>query len=114
MPFLLKTSIVVHWKINQDNIIKKFCENKDKPEMQCHAQCFLQKELKKIEEPTHKASLPEAIKKMEISTFIYQKGYFKLNNNLITKLIFTTRQESIYFFDFIKKIFHPPNQNMFI
>ena len=114
MPFLLKTGILVRWKINQDSIIKMFCENKDKPEMQCHAQCFLQKELKKIEEPTRKASLPETIKKIEISAFIYQKSYFNLNNNLITVVIFTTHQESVYSFDFIKELFHPPQENMFI
>lgn len=41
--------IVVHFKLNQQNIEKEFCENKAKPELQCHGKCHLKKELEKSE-----------------------------------------------------------------
>ncbi len=45
-----------YFKSNQDEIAKKYCVNKDKPEMHCNGQCHLKKELQKtqwfdVEEP---------------------------------------------------------------
>lgn len=36
---------MLHFYINQDSIAEAHCENKDKPEMNCHGSCYLQKEL---------------------------------------------------------------------
>ncbi|WP_338839102.1 hypothetical protein [Flavobacterium ginsenosidimutans] len=41
--------IVVHFKLNQNAIEKEFCENKAKPELQCHGKCHLKKELQENE-----------------------------------------------------------------
>lgn len=37
--------IVMHFKLNQERIEKEFCENKNKPELQCHGLCHLKKQL---------------------------------------------------------------------
>ncbi len=37
--------IVMHFKLNQERIDKEFCENKNKPELQCHGLCHLKKQL---------------------------------------------------------------------
>lgn len=51
MLFLLvsfqQALIIVHFKLNQENIEKEFCINKTKPELQCHGKCHLKKELEK-------------------------------------------------------------------
>lgn len=39
--------IIVHFKLNQQNIEKEFCVNKAKPQLQCHGKCHLKKELEK-------------------------------------------------------------------
>ncbi|MFB9055797.1 hypothetical protein ACFFU9_03490 [Mariniflexile ostreae] len=47
--FLLTTSqqalVMVHFKLNQQSITQKFCVNKENPELQCHGNCHLKKEL---------------------------------------------------------------------
>ncbi|MDN3672660.1 hypothetical protein QWY99_06275 [Flavobacterium branchiarum] len=51
MLFLLvsfqQVLIIVHFKLNQENIEKEFCINKTKPELQCHGKCHLKNELEK-------------------------------------------------------------------
>ena len=42
---LLPTLKVIHFYSNQAEIEAKFCENIDKPELNCHGQCHLKKEL---------------------------------------------------------------------
>ena len=53
MLFLLvsfqQALIIVHFKLNQKEIEKEFCENKAKPKLQCHGKCHLKKELEKSE-----------------------------------------------------------------
>lgn len=41
--------IVMHFKLNQDAIEKKFCINKYQPELLCHGTCHLKKLLKETE-----------------------------------------------------------------
>ncbi len=53
MLFLLvafqQALIIVNFKLNQKEIEKEFCVNKDKPERQCHGKCHLKKELQKTD-----------------------------------------------------------------
>lgn len=53
MLFLLvafqQALIIVNFKLNQKEIEKEFCINKDKPERQCHGKCHLKKELQKTD-----------------------------------------------------------------
>ncbi len=53
--------VVVHFYANQAEIEKNFCINKDKPELNCHGQCHLnkvlqQKEDTKVEEKSTNSS----------------------------------------------------------
>ncbi|MBW6481866.1 MAG: hypothetical protein K0B10_02280 [Vicingaceae bacterium] len=45
----VKSIITFHYFINQSEIIKLFCINKDKPELKCNGKCHLAQELKKVE-----------------------------------------------------------------
>lgn len=42
--------VVVHFYANQAEIEKNFCINKDKPELNCHGQCHLNKVLQQNED----------------------------------------------------------------
>lgn len=52
--FLAKDIARLSWeiwfKINQAEIIAEKCENKDKPMMHCNGNCYLSKQLKKLEQ----------------------------------------------------------------
>ena len=42
--------LIVHFKFNQEVIEKKYCVNKDKPQLECHGKCQLKKQLTETEE----------------------------------------------------------------
>lgn len=42
--------LIVHFKLNQEVIEKKYCINKDKPQLECHGKCQLKKQLTETEE----------------------------------------------------------------
>jgi hypothetical protein len=68
---LQKVWLVVSFKLNQTHIAKTFCENKEKPILQCKGQCHLKKQLKKAEKEEQK--LPTSQKdKAEITLFFGQ------------------------------------------
>ncbi|XOV67626.1 MAG: hypothetical protein ACFHU9_00370 [Fluviicola sp.] len=71
----MKVFLVLDWKINQDRITEKYCENKDKPMMNCNGKCYLSKQLEKMEQQENKERgefpCPEkAIEKAEFISFI--------------------------------------------
>ena len=41
--------IMLHFKLNQEAIEARFCENKDKPALRCHGDCQLRKHLQKAD-----------------------------------------------------------------
>jgi len=70
---LLKQSlplyILAHFKANQTELEARFCENKAKPELECHGQCHLKKEVAKaIETPESKKQQ----KQIEIEVLVWQ------------------------------------------
>ena len=42
--------VIVHFKLNQQTLEEQFCVNKNRPEMNCHALCFLKKKLRNQDE----------------------------------------------------------------
>lgn len=44
---------------NQAEITAKFCENKDKPVMECNGKCYLKKQLKAVAEKPENKAIPE-------------------------------------------------------
>ena len=104
----------VNFYINQQEIVRLECENKDKPLMKCNGKCYLAKQLQKAEdELNEKKSKQEqsknTIKLMEVSAFIApQKIAFSSN--------FSFQIETTNFVSYSKNllsgatypIFHPP------
>lgn len=67
----MRPIVVLNWKINQDRITEKYCENKNRPEMECDGKCYLAKQLRKldVEEQNERSKhqLPEQqLKSVEI------------------------------------------------
>ncbi len=93
LPFFLKVSIYIDFKINQDFIAKVLCIKKDVPNNGCQGNCHLKKQLSKTEEIPASEELP---------------------NNLITKLkveaVFTDKEKkSVIEAKLIKKQFEFPS-----
>ena len=72
---LIKGALFVNYLVNQAEITKQFCENKDKPKMNCNGKCHLAKQFAKQE-------------KQEKSTSDTQK--FKVENSELTAQIHET------------------------
>jgi hypothetical protein len=47
---MINLALCAYYQINKQEIIAKFCVNKNRPMMHCDGQCYLGKQLKKAEE----------------------------------------------------------------
>jgi len=64
---MLKTYIpYVNYYVNYTYISENLCENKDKPEMECHGKCHLEKTIKKAEEEESKGKAVPTIIKVQL------------------------------------------------
>lgn len=114
--FAFKAAYVLYWKINQVEITEKYCENKDKPEMDCCGKCHLEKELVKIDALEESDSNPtkfpfEKLTQIELPVFVMNKGvHFCFENfNFVTiKNLVLFHFELNYSFDYNQDCFHPP------
>jgi hypothetical protein len=71
--FGVKTFIVLEWKIKQDEITEKYCENKDKPMMNCNGKCYLSKQLQNLafQEEEERKKNPSPITQVETTNFAW-------------------------------------------
>jgi len=49
--------IFVHFKLNRQAIERAFCVNKDKPNLQCHGNCYLKKQMQKSTDNSEPVSI---------------------------------------------------------
>jgi hypothetical protein len=69
----VKTVLLIQWKINQQEITRIYCINKNKPEMQCNGKCHLAQKMRKIEADYQQSKLPFApkhVKSVDFTLFI--------------------------------------------
>lgn len=97
--------VYIGYSINLESITKRYCENKAKPQLNCHGKCHLKKELQKEEEQNK--SLP-CVK--QLSDVIIFSGTFT-SALLIYPLkeaayIIPNNQKEVSFFS--SDIFQPP------
>lgn len=115
LPGIAKLVYIAYWNIEQDWIEKTYCENIDKPEMECHGKCHLAKALEIIEKNSQdnsEKSLPFWDKLAEI--FIYTEDListFSFFNHLTENSLLAS--DNFYFYDNyhhtrLNHIFHPP------
>lgn len=117
-PNLAKAIYIAYWNLNQEIIEKTFCENRYKPEMECHGQCHLVKTLKKIDDSKEENEENEEknhfnwnkLAEIFISTDVF------LSKNTISNYLTKTSLEpsdnfyfsNTYHFDRLYRIFQPP------
>lgn len=101
-----KTYIFIQFSLNQEEIAKTLCENREKPKSCCEGKCVLEKEIKKDEKQDAKfpSALKEKIDKTEIFT-----------GNIIYKMLFISCYISHHYNyksetlkDVSLMVFHPP------
>lgn len=102
----------IYWKINQTEITELFCENKDKPMLHCDGNCYLAKQIKKVE--NEKQQFPNALKKINFEyqyIFTTNNFNFHFDQNLTflksPQILFQNRYLVT---DLILGIFHPPRK----
>ena len=114
-PLGMKFGLIVYFKLNQESIALNYCENKDKPEMECNGQCHLKKEFKKIEQIEEKSSDTEfpiqKIVESEIPVFLLNEY---LSDEVLSPIQVAYDYASYfkildgYRFNFCQESFHPP------
>jgi hypothetical protein len=76
--FIIKSLVIINYQVDKTNFIAKFCENKNKPELNCEGKCHLMKQLNETSSNENESGLPESITQYEIPSFIVPHFSFKL------------------------------------
>ncbi|NLN95689.1 MAG: hypothetical protein GX128_05920 [Bacteroidales bacterium] len=104
-----KLWVYISFKINQENIARTLCENKDSEKNTCHGKCYLKKQLAKAEQEEQK-QLPANLK--EVIEWLYDHQYefygFLSNQTLANGEKLISCDNDLYVFSMITGIFRPP------
>ena len=92
----------IDYVINKTEIIDKFCENKDKPELQCNGKCHLKKEIAKKVKSNNEKNTKDSNNKT--NHFKFQLKYNNVHIGLALMDIFHV--PSIYNFDYFNSRIH--------
>jgi len=102
--------------MNQKEITEKYCENKDKPEMECCGKCHLEKQLNKIEtKEDSKSNFPlEIFKLKSVEVFLVNSFSFYFHSFQTIELEPKAISYSIFpiLKGFLISILHPPEINL--
>jgi hypothetical protein len=114
--FAFKAVYVIYWKINQKEITEKYCEYKQKPELECCGKCHLEKQLSNLElkeeSSSEKSQFPyEQLTKLELQAFVTNEimkfcHWDSMGNS--KKSTVNCFYAFNYSFAFIIRFFHPP------
>mgnify|MGYP006206130183 CR=1 FL=1 len=114
MLFLLvsfqQALIIVHFKLNQQNIEQEFCVNKAKPELQCHGKCHLKKELAKSAADEQSPADKKQNSKQEMEVLFYQETpiFYQKMPVVFTDKNVNASYQNFYALTAIQSTFHPP------
>ncbi len=97
--------LIVHFKLNQENIEQEFCVNKAKPELQCHGKCHLKKELEKSDNNSD-LELASISKNIDIILISEMEFTFHIIKELNSKKVLIYRETGQI--EPILEIFVPP------
>ena len=106
LPSAFKVGFISYFYANQAAITQKHCVNKDRPELQCNAKCYLSKQLNQDEPSDPK---PTALKFLESTSLTaIVTDLFNITQNLFTSdRSFATWQDH-YRYLHLQHIFRPP------
>lgn len=101
-----KSVIYIHFKLNQDELAKTVCENKDKPKSCCAAKCQLTKEIGKEEK--RQADIPGSIKdkseKSELNTTSFSYSFIRIFSEVMIDFFYLEKHPT----NTPNSFFHPP------
>jgi hypothetical protein len=101
-----KSAIFINFKLNQEELAKTVCINKNKPKSCCAAKCHLDKEIKK--EDKRQSDLPSNIKdkveKSELRSGLI--SFLFIQNSFIQTIIFPYNKN--FSEKYTCSVFHPP------
>jgi hypothetical protein len=103
--------ILASYHLNQTYIAQNLCENRDKPQLQCHGKCFLKKQLEKEDSSEKAKMLRILLEKGEIlychnlNNYLFSSPYLLLIYPLVQH---KSHYNPIYSADYSNAIFHPP------
>jgi len=103
----LKLSMTMgYYALFTENFIERFCENKDKPELQCDGKCALSKMLLQKAQEDKK---PLNIDWLKNETVLFYVVPERINFPEYTSVKVTTNSyKNLYQFKFTQRIIHPP------
>jgi hypothetical protein len=99
---------IIDFKINQNFIAAKLCQNRNRPKMHCNGQCALMKKMRQQEKQD--PNVPGPLKLQISSTVLSSKTFFAaVNPSLsITNKVFIPLVNTGRPVDRTSPIFHPP------
>ncbi len=109
-PFLVKSGLIFHFKLNQNTIIANHCENKAKPKLECNGKCYLKKQLSELEPSNEIPKSIQRILELEIPFFVApnQNGTFSMLDIVKERTYLENLIYSVPCFEIQKGVFHPP------
>ncbi len=107
--FIVQLCIPLIWmgsyQMNKQAWSISFCENQDKPEMDCKAKCYLNK---KIKESQSEQTPDDAMINVRIDFFFLSDTYFEIETDLLFEKVRFNLEQTPYSFTEIHSIFRPP------
>ena len=98
--------VILSFKLNQEYIAKKLCENRFKPKSCCEGKCYLTKQLKKHDQEESKSQKSNPRTEEYIKT---QLPVFEINSSIwLEKNTFNSLYKQNPLSQFVNSIFHPP------
>jgi hypothetical protein len=95
-----------YYALFTDNFIENFCENKEKPEMQCDGKCVLSKMLVQASDAEQ---TPVNLDWLKIETVLFVDSLWTLDFLKPTRLeLYSTQYSNLYSFSLSQPIIHPP------
>lgn len=102
----LKVSLTfMYYYLNTNSFIEMFCENKDKPELQCNGQCHL----KTVSESSDdKSNSPNPFNLEDLQLFNQKISSYESYTEFFISEKISYFYLNLYRFSYTKSCFHPP------
>jgi hypothetical protein len=105
----------VHYEFNKADIIARYCENKDRPELHCNGQCYLAKQLQKADAALQ-AKEQEQQNHLDLGAKIFSEQFYLSNEaqflalqpQFVQAQKETLSKANFYSFSILQNCFHPP------
>jgi hypothetical protein len=113
--FIYTTTWLVYFHINQREIVRLSCENRNRPALKCNGKCYLAKQLRKAEvdlaqKNNDQQTQLKLIKQLELEGFfISQNVQISEQTPFLVQLDLTRSRYNSHFSNaHLNKVFHPP------